>query len=142
MISLDITVVYQIVLFLILWLVLSRVLFRPYLGLLKERDKSTFGARQASADLEEQGARLRAQYEQKIQEAQSRGRAMKEAILQEARLQSEQLIGEAREEAAGSLAQVRADVQRQIDSERQFAEAEADRLARDMVSKILGRNVG
>ncbi len=142
MISLDITVVYQIVLFLILWLVLSRVLFRPYLGLLEERDKSTFGARRASTDLEEQGARLRAQYEQKIQEAQSRGRAMKEAILQEARLQSEQLIGKAREEAAGSLAQVRADVQRQIDSERQLAEAEADRLARDMVSKILGRNVG
>jgi len=52
MISLDLSVVYQIVLFLVLWFVLSKVLFRPYLKLLEEREGKTAGARQDSAELE------------------------------------------------------------------------------------------
>src|SRR3972149_5117614 len=66
MISLDISVVYQIVFFLVLWFVLSKVLFRPYLKLLEEREGKTAGAIHDTADLEREGARLKAQYEERI----------------------------------------------------------------------------
>jgi F-type H+-transporting ATPase subunit b len=142
MISLDYSVVYQIVLFLIVWLILSKVLFRPYLGLLDERERRTIGTQHDSTDLEHEGARLRAQYEEKIAQAQAAGYADKEAILQEARQQRERILNQAREEAMGMLEGVRREVESQIQKERQFAAAEVRTIAQEMASKVLGRNVG
>ena len=142
MISLDYSVVYQIVLFLVLLVLLSKVLFRPYLGLLEERERRTTGAQHDSTDLEHEGARLRAQYEEKIAQAQAEGHAAKEAILQEARQQREKLLTHAREEAQSMLEAVRREVESQIQKERQFAAAEVRTIAQEMASKVLGRNVG
>ena len=141
MISLDYSVVYQIVLFLILWLILSKILFRPYLGLLEEREHRTIGTQHDSTDLEHEGARLRAQYEEKIAQAQAAGYADKEAILQEARKQRERVLNQAREEAMGMLEGVRREVEIQLEKERQFAVGEVKTIAQEMASKVLGRNV-
>lgn len=83
MISLDFSVVYQILLFLVFWAILSKILFRPYLAVLEERERNTSGARHETGDLEHEGERLRAQYEEKIAQAEAAGNALKEAILQE-----------------------------------------------------------
>jgi len=142
MISLDYSVVYQIVLFLVLWLILSKLLFRPYLGLLEERERKTIGTERDSTDLEHEGARLRAQYEEKIAQAQADGYAAKEAILQQARQQREKVLNQAREEALAMLEGVRREVGSQIQKERQLAAAEIRMIAQEMASKVLGRNVG
>ena len=141
MISLDYSIVYQIVLFLTLWIILSKVLFRPYLNLLEERERRTTGAQHDAADLEQEGARLRAEYEQAIARAQTSGYAAKESILQEAREQREKLLSQAREEAMTLLEGVRREVASQLQKERQFAAAEARVVAQEMVDKILGRRV-
>ena len=67
---------------------------------------------------------MRAQYEEKIAQAQAAGYAAKEAILQEARQQRERVLNQAREEAMGMLEGVRREVESQIQKERQFAAAE------------------
>jgi F-type H+-transporting ATPase subunit b len=141
MISLDYSVVYQIILFLVLWVVLSKILFRPYLRLLEERERKTTGAQHDSLDLEHEGARLRAQYEQKIAQAQAAGYATKETILQEARRERERILTEAREEAMKLLQGVRLEVESQMQKERQLAATEAGIVAQEMVNKILGRKV-
>ena len=142
MISLDYSVVYQIVLFLVLWLILSKILFRPYLGLLEERGRRTLGTQHDSIDLEREGVRLRAQYEEKIARAQADGYAAKEAILQEARQQRERVLNQAREEAMRMLEGVRREVESQIQKERQFAASEVRTIAQEMANKVLGRDVG
>ena len=38
MIHLDFSIVYQMILFLILWVILNKILFHPYLHLLNERE--------------------------------------------------------------------------------------------------------
>jgi len=141
MIELDPSIVYQIVLFLVLWFVLDKVLFRPYLKLLEEREGKTAGARQDTAELEREGARLKAQYEERIAQAQAAGGAAKESILQEARRRREQVLSQARQEAATTLELERREVARQVAGERQLAAAEATTVARQMASKILGRNL-
>lgn len=141
MISLDYSVVYQIVIFLVLWIILSKVLFRPYLNLLEQRERRTTGAQHDSTDLEREGARLRAQYEEKIAQAQAAGYAAKEAILQEARQQREKVLAQVREEAMSMLEEVRREVASQVQRERQVATAEIRTIAQEMASKILGRNV-
>jgi F-type H+-transporting ATPase subunit b len=141
MISLDYSVVYQIILFVVLWVVLSKILFRPYLRLLEERERKTTGAQHDSLDLEREGARLRAQYEQKIAQAQAAGYATKETILQEARRERERIVTEARDEAMKLLQGVRLEVESQMQKERQLAATEAGIVAQEMVNKILGRKV-
>jgi len=137
----DYTIVYQIIFFLILWAILTKVLFRPYLALLDERERKTAGALREAADLEREGERLRVEYEEKIAQAQAAGNTTKETILMEAREQREKLLAQAREEAASALEKVREEVRSQMEKERRLAVAEVANIARDMVSKILGRNV-
>ena len=142
MIAIDFSVVWQILLFLGLWLIVSRVLFRPYMTLLEEREQKTTGADDSAYHLEHEAERLRAQYEDAITEATAAGNATKEAIVQQARQQREALLSSAREQAAGILERVRQEVQRQLAQERELAIREAHAVAHDMASKILGRRVG
>jgi F-type H+-transporting ATPase subunit b len=142
MIALDFSIVWQIVLFLVLWLILSKVIFRPYMALLEVREQRTSGAEEDSYALEHEAERLRAQYEQAIANAAAAGQASKDAIVQEARQQREALLSDARAEAARILEQVRVAIQSQLTQERELALREADAVAHDMVGKILGRRVG
>ena len=137
----DYTIVYQIILFLILWAILSKILFHPYLALLDERERKTAGTLREAAVLEREGERLRAEYEEKIAQAQAAGYAAKEAIVKEANEQREKLLAQAREEAARVLEKTREEVRAQLEKERQLAAAEAVNIARDMVNKILGRTI-
>ncbi|HYA29644.1 MAG TPA: hypothetical protein VEI95_12560 [Acidobacteriota bacterium] len=141
MIQLDISIVYQIIIFLILWLILNKLLFQPYLQLLAERERKTTGAQHDSSDLEHEGARLKAQYEERLARAQAAGYAAKDAIVQEGRQQREKILTQAREEAASTLQQVRREVATAMEQERRLAAAEAATVAGEMVTKVLGRTV-
>jgi len=141
MISLDISILYQAVLFVILWLILDKVLFQPYLKLLEEREQKTTGAQHDSADLESEGAELRGQYQGKIAQAQSAGYAVKDRLLQAAREEREKVLGEARLEAASYLEQSRREIATALEQEKRLASVEGAAVAADMVSKVLGRKV-
>jgi len=141
MIHLDISILYQVALFVVLWLILSKLLFKPYQNLLDERERKTTGAQHDSSELEHEGARLKSQYEQRIAQAQTAAYAAKDVILQDARQQREKILGQARDEAAKELDQVRRDITDALEHEKRLADAEVSTLARDMVSKVLGRSV-
>ena len=141
MIALDISILYQVVLFVILWLILKKILFPPYLKLLEEREQRTSGAQHDSSDLEHEGALLRRQYEEKIAHARSAGYTAKEEILQSARLEREKILAEAREEAAQILERVRRELDAALEKESRLAAAEAAALAAEMASKALGRSI-
>ena len=141
MISLDISILYQVILFIVLWLIVNKVLFQPYLQLLDERERRTTGAQHDSTELEQEGARLRAQYEEKITQAQSVAAAERERVLLSAREQREKILGQARQEAEQALAERRREIATALVSERRLAAAEAATIAADIASKVLGRKV-
>jgi F-type H+-transporting ATPase subunit b len=142
MIARNISVLWQILLFLGLWLIVSKVLFRPYMVVLEQREQKTTGADDSSEHLEQHAERLRAHYQETIAKAAAAGNASKDAIVQQARQQREALLSSARAEAAGILERVRQEVQSQLAQEHELAVREADAVAQEMVSKILGRRVG
>lgn len=141
MISLDISILYQVILFVVLWLILNKVLFQPYLRLLDERERRTAGAQHDSSDLEHEGARLRAQYEEKIKTAQTTAYADKERVLQTARMEREKILGDARQEATQTLERARQEITAAVATERTLAAAEAQSIGAVIASKVLGRNV-
>lgn len=141
MITLDYSIVYQIILFVVLWLILNKVLFQPYLHLLEERERKTTGAQHDSTDLEQEGAQLKTRYDEQISLAQTAGYTAKETIVQEARQQREKILGQAREEAADTLNRLRQEVAAAMELEKRLAASEVAIVAVDMVSKVLGRKV-
>jgi F-type H+-transporting ATPase subunit b len=141
MISLDISILYQVILFVVLGLIVNKVLFQPYLKLLDERERKTTGSQHDSSELEQESARLRAQYEEKISHAQSLAAAERERILQSAREQRERILSAARQEAEQTLAGRRQEIAAALVAERRLASAEAATIAADIASKVLGRKV-
>jgi F-type H+-transporting ATPase subunit b len=142
MIHLDISILYQVILFVVLWVILNKLLFQPYLHLFGERERKTTGAEHDSSDLEHEGARLKTQYEEKIAQAQAAGYAAKDTIVQDGRQQREKILSQTRDEAADTLERVRNEVASALERERRLAVAEVSNIAGAMVAKVLGRTVG
>jgi F-type H+-transporting ATPase subunit b len=142
MISLDYSIIVQIVSFLLFWFLLNRILFRPFLALLDERERRTEGARAETASLVEEAERLRAEYESGIAKAREEGGAVKEAILADARRARDRLLAQARDEAGTILQRVRDEIQSELQRGRNLALREAEAIAHQMIEKILGRRVG
>ena len=141
MISLDYSILLQMLLFVILWVILAKLLFQPYVSLLEERERRTEGAQEESSVLEEEGERLRVRYEESIAKARAAGAMAKEQILQAVREQREQLLNRAREEALEHLERTRRDIRNELSRQRETAAREAEIIAQDMVEKVLGRRV-
>lgn len=142
MIALDYTVLIQIVAFLVFWFLLTKLLFKPFIGLLEERERRTEGAKAEAAALKEEGERLSKEYERAIAQAREEGRAAKEGIIQEARQLRERLLSQAREEAARMVEAAREEIHKELERGRELAAREAEAIARQMAEKILGRRIG
>jgi F-type H+-transporting ATPase subunit b len=142
MIAVDYTVVAQIFFFLVLWFSLSRVLFRPFLKMLEERERKTEGAREEAAAQVQEGEKLRIEYEQALAAAEQEGIALKERLLTDGRRTRDEILNRAREEAAARLQEVRETTAKELARERPSAAQEAETIARAVVEKILGRRAG
>jgi F-type H+-transporting ATPase subunit b len=141
MIDFVYTALVQIVAFLALWFLLSKLLFRPFIALLEERENRSEGLKAAAALLVAEGERLRAEYESAIAKANEEGAAVKETILQEARQTRERLLAESRAQAAERMTAVREDIKKEMAKGRELALQEAAVIARQMAEKILERKV-
>jgi len=141
MINLDYTVVVQIVFFLLLWFLLAKLLFNPFVALLEERERRTEGAREEARTLRSEVDRLREEYEKGIARARDEGGRVKEAIIQQAREEREQLLSRARGEAARLMAEVRGEVEAEMARQGALVEREARTIAREMAEKVLGRKI-
>jgi F-type H+-transporting ATPase subunit b len=141
MITIDSSVVLQIVSFLVFWFLLNKLLFKPYLGILEERENKTEGTRAEVAQLVDETDRLKTEYEHAIAEATAEAQAVKETIRSEAARARDQILNRAREEAAGRLQVARETLLREIQQSRAQAARDAETIAREMVEKILGRKL-
>jgi F-type H+-transporting ATPase subunit b len=137
-----IQVLIQIVVLLLLWAILNKILFKPFLRLVEEREKRTEGLKAAATALTAEAERLRADYESAIRQANDEGAAAKEALLEEARRTREQLLTESRAQSAERLAAVRDEIKKEMEQGRAQALQEAETIARQMAEKVLGRKVG
>jgi F-type H+-transporting ATPase subunit b len=121
---------------------LARLLFKPFLGLLEERERRTEGVKAETTSLMAEGERLRAEYENGIARVRDEGNAAKEVIVREARQARERLLAQAKEEATRLIETAREEIQREMLKGREFAAREAEVIARQMAEKILGRKIG
>ena len=141
LIDIDLTVFVQFGLFLLLFVAANKLLFQPYLALRERRKAGIEGAREeaerttASAD-----AKL-ADYEKQLAAARNRANEEGRKLRTEATTHEKDVTDKARAEAQKSIDQATAKMRQETDAARLQLLPQANTLARQIASKLLGREV-
>lgn len=140
-IDIDGTVLIQFGLFLVMYFVLKHMFFEPYLAMRKQRSAGIEGAREEAERMEARAKELEREHERRFQSARAKAEEERLRLRGEGQARERELLTEARGVASAKLAAAR----KQIDAETQAASIElqqkAQPLARQIASKILGREV-
>lgn len=141
MLSIDITLVYQIIGFFILLVIVSRFMYGPISKILKERDARIDGATKEAAAIEasvEQGA---ADYDLKLKEGTLQAMEIRAKIRQETSQQEQTLLEAARTEANAELSKIREGVAAGKDEALDKLRAETGALSKEIAEKVLNRSL-
>jgi len=141
MITMDITLLIQIVNMIILMFLLNGVLYKPVKKILKERAERQQGMQGEIAKFEK-NARLRQQeVDEKMAKASGKAKAALDSTRAEAQAAGDQRLGAIKAEAEEGKNRQLAEIKAQIDGARAGLQANLDGFANDMASKILGRSL-
>ncbi|MDB4967939.1 MAG: H+transporting two-sector ATPase subunit [Myxococcales bacterium] len=141
LIDVDGTLFVQFALFLIMLFVLSRLLFRPYLQVRDARHQGIEGARQEAVAMQERSRLVSAEYDAKLTRARQRGAEERQKVRSEGAIYERQVLGAARDESQKALDQARSKISTDASAAREKLTLESTSLARQIVKKLLGREV-
>lgn len=141
LIDVDSTLFIQLGIFAVFAFVATKMLFRPYLRMRDEREAGIEGARADAASLSAEADARLADYQGTIASARSRAQNEQRKIRAEAATHEREVTEKARTEATRTIDEARATIAK----ERAAAQAEltprAEAIARQVATKLLGREV-
>ena len=141
MIELNWSIFVQMFNFLLLMFVLNKILYKPILKILEEREKKISEGQQEVKDLAAQGNKLVATYNEKLQAAKVEAMASKANARKQAVEQVNAVIQDARGKAEQEILQVRQRVASEIETAKKQLEPELASMAATIAEQVLGRKV-
>jgi F-type H+-transporting ATPase subunit b len=139
--DIDVTYLIQFGLFLFTLVTLNGLILQPFLKVLQERDARTEGAQAEVSVLLEAGDRDMAAYQKRMREARGTAQKEREALRDEGRAQERSYLADIRAEIADTLNSARDQVKDEEARARAELARESDAMARELVERILGREV-
>jgi F-type H+-transporting ATPase subunit b len=128
-----------IVFFLVLVVPLNRLLFQPVFRVLDEREQKIAGTRARAAQLEREAQESLDRYEASVRAAREESEQARRALLERARADALGATGEARAQVEREIEAARADINRALESARGSLRGQAQDLASQAASRVLGR---
>ncbi|HDM32620.1 MAG TPA: ATPase [Deltaproteobacteria bacterium] len=141
MIQLNWTFFVQMVNFLVLMFILDRILYRPILKILDERDKKIETGQEKAKELLEKSEYMLKDYKEKISDAKVEALEIKNSAIKEAEEEANRIINDGRKKAEQILEEIKADAERQVETARKELESEVGAIASSIVNQVLGREV-
>ena len=141
MISINLTLLVQMGVFLTVLVILNRLLFQPILETFDERVRRVEHAKTQARALEAETAKQVAAYQGQLQEARSEGELLREAMRKTASAESERLVRRTREETGDMLGELRERISREYVEASSTLKVEAREMAREVAVRVLGRTV-
>jgi F-type H+-transporting ATPase subunit b len=141
LVDIDATIFVQFGIFLLLLLVLTRAVFKPYLALRAERSRSIEGAREEALQLDQDARAKLETYERQILAARKEAAAGRLGCRQEGETKAAALLEDARHRAEESLQAARHKLEKSTEAAELSMRTRADTIARIAASKLLGREV-
>ncbi len=142
MISINATLVVQVIHFLLLMVIMNRIMLRPIMHQIHERDEHVRKARKDSEEMVAEAERLKEK--RRFMEMEARRKAVQErAKLKEEALEvAGGIFDETAKEIKGIRQQINAQVQKQVEKAQAALSQEAAVLADEIVERIAGRRIG
>ena len=141
LVDIDGTIFVQFGLFIVLLFVLTKLVFRPYLALLKERDENIDGAREEAGRMSEQATTDLDRYEDQIVKARKEAASVRASCREEGEKQAVDLLADARVRSEAKVSEAREKIQKSAEATRLALRTRADRIAGEIATKLLGREV-
>jgi F-type H+-transporting ATPase subunit b len=130
-----------IALFVLLIAPAHRLIFKPLLRVLDEREERTVGTRARAARIEEEAREVLARYEREVAQTREDAERQRRATLEQVRGQSQELTGAARGAAEQSQAAARRELAEALEGARRALGDRTQELAREAASRVLGRTL-
>jgi F-type H+-transporting ATPase subunit b len=141
LIDIDLTVVIQFALFLIMFAIGNAFLFQPYLKLRERRREGIDGARAEAEKMSAQADAELADYEKKLAQARSRANDEGRKVRAEAAAHEKSVTDASRAESQKALEEATTRMKAETDAARLQLLPQANALAKQIASKLLGREV-
>ena len=141
MVSVDVSLVFQIVNFLFLIWILNLVLYRPIRKVLIQRKEKVDGLEERIETFESDASSKDQAFSAGLRKARAKGLEEKEARVAEATAQEKEIIAQINAKAQENLAAVRAEIARDAETARAALQKEVDGFATAIGEKILGRAI-
>lgn len=138
-VDLDATVFVQLAAFLVLFVLLRSLLFKPLAAVLEERERCTEGdvkeakRRQAEAEVK------MGKYERELERIRTKASQEREALRNEGRAREQEVLAKARTDAEEILAAGRKTIEKQASEVREGLDKEIAALADEIAGRVLGR---
>ncbi len=141
LLSVDKTILVQLVIVIVALYALNVLIFKPLLGLLDRREKLTRGTLGEAKNLTGKAEKLIEDYNRQIDDARTMANKQRTEIRKEAQQAAAKMISEARQESQILLANYKKDLDAQAKSVKEKIKPEIENLAGNIASKILGTEV-
>ena len=141
MISINATLVVQLINFLVLIWILNKILFRPILKIMTEREKSIQDAKKNMENLRVEADEKARIIEERLHKARKAASVTADEVRKEASAQAKDIIGRAQAQAQTYVADVQAEAEKQADQVRQSMSEYKDAIVEMIFLKVMGRNV-
>ncbi|WP_457551806.1 ATP synthase F0 subunit B [Desulfobacula sp.] len=135
----DISLVYQMINFLILLFVLNLVLYKPIRNVLLERKAKINGMQEGAQKASKDLAAGEDAYKDGLRQARSKGLKEKETFVEGASQEEKEIIDKINKKAQANLAEIKEQVVDETEQARKLLEAEVEEYAKSIGEKILGR---
>jgi F-type H+-transporting ATPase subunit b len=140
-IQINITLIIQIVNFLVLLLVLNALLYKPVTAKIREREARIRNDREKAAELDGQVQEQEKRHQQELATVRQTGAQEKSALMAESKKKEAEILDKARAEASRIVEDMKASIRVEAEEVRKALKAEMTPLAQSISEKILGRAV-
>ena len=141
LIDIDATILIQFAIFIFLFIILWRFLFRPTIRLIEARREATEGVLINAKKMDEEASGLSEEVEKRLGEVRSMASSERDQMVDRARAQERELLAKAREDARSMVDNSRKEMAEQSEAARQALKGETAVLADSVAAKILGRQL-
>jgi F-type H+-transporting ATPase subunit b len=132
----------QFLLFALVFVFLRVVLFGPYLRLIEKRENQSEGLSDEAEKLQEESARLEAEYQEVLSAARKRANSERESLLAAARKQGSEDVAAARAQAKVKLEQAREAAEKSSAAEFAGLKGQVGSISSLLVNKLMSNKVG
>jgi F-type H+-transporting ATPase subunit b len=141
LIDIDLTAVVQFVLFLLVYVIANKLLFKPYLALRERRKAGIDGARAEAERMTATADAKLADYQKSLAVARERAGDEGRKVRLEAAAHEKDVTDKARAAAQKASDEAQAKMRSETEAARAQLLPQADALAKSIASKLLGREV-